>query len=406
MSDREEVKIICRRLGLETISSGKYEGDKLVFLALPYEQISDLPPGIFDKLTSLRRLIIKFTKITILPPKIFDKLTSLEELDLSNNQISKLPPRIFEKLTSLNKLLLDTNHISVLPQGIFDSLRSLNYLWLNGNRITNLPPGILDELTALSGFSLRSNQISMLPRGIFDKLTSLKFLDLDDNQISELPQGIFDKLTSIKNINLRGNQISVPPEIYNKSYLHTEIQKLRDQINSWYELRKQQETKREEKEAHAIIKILKIISQVRVDIPMTLPRLSELVNSDKEYTENILKSILDQQSDLGEYLSLEQVFIKKSEVREEIFTKSTFTDALQKCKSCEDTQSILIRTCTNCGEALPHCNICKRGFVEKDQIIPCPECDNPFHRTHLIAQVQSSGSCPVCKIVLTLSQVS
>lgn len=220
-------------------------------------------------------------------------------------------------------------------------------------------------------------------------------------KFTRIPIGICS-LTSLNALYLEFNKIK--PSGQNRPYYTSEMGPLRERLCLE---RKQLESKDlENKIISKIQNILNIVSQVRVDIPMTLPRLSELVNLDKKNTETILISILDQQPDLGEYLTLEQVFIKKSEVKEEIFTKSTFTDSLQICKHCDDSQSILIRTCTNCEEALPYCNICKRGFAEKDQITNCPECDNPFHRTHLIAQVQSSGSCPVCRNPLTLAQVS
>lgn len=290
---------------------------------------------------------------------------------------------------------------------------------LHGLGLKELPHGIFDKLSSLVTITLGNNKLKELPEGIFDHNSSIRALDLSHNKLKELPHGIFDQLPLLEHLHLDGNLITTPSGVENKRYSGKVVKKLVKEMNKWYELKADGKTKsrpshivtwedldkrKHVKEVVLIQQILKIISQVRVDIPMTLLRLSELVELEKDKSEKILESILDQQPDLGEYLPLEQVFIKKSEVKEEIFTQSSFKDSLQKCPQCGDNQSILIRTCTNCGEPLPHCNICKRGFVEKDQNAPCPECYNPFHKIHLMAQIQSSGSCPICKTSLNTSQ--
>ena len=77
--------------------------------------------------------------LTSLPPGIFDKLTALVFLDLSGNALTSLPPGIFDRLTVLETLLLaDINTLTSLPPGIFDKLTALTRLNLCGNSLTEL----------------------------------------------------------------------------------------------------------------------------------------------------------------------------------------------------------------------------------------------------------------------------
>ena len=79
-------------------------------------------------------------------------------------------------------------------------------------------------------------------------------------------------------------------------------------------------------------------------------------------------------------------------------------DALQTCSECGNTQSIIARTCTACGNELPFCNLCKRGYGEREVTASCQECKNIFHRQHLLPFVQSKGQCPICNVKMTITQ--
>ena len=58
--------------------------------------MTSLPAGIFDDLTSLRRLYLKDNRLTALPAGIFDKLSALEEVILTYNGDSQLDSGLFE----------------------------------------------------------------------------------------------------------------------------------------------------------------------------------------------------------------------------------------------------------------------------------------------------------------------
>ncbi|MHA2250459.1 MAG: hypothetical protein ACXAD7_08850 [Candidatus Kariarchaeaceae archaeon] len=149
-----------------------------------------------------------------------------------------------------------------------------------------------------------------------------------------------------------------------------------------------------------------LLKQLQPNIPISLHRLSELAKLSSQEVEKVIISVLSEDPTLGQYLHLEQVFIKDASGRQTTISEgsSTMVDTLQTCPRCKETLSVLVRKCTNCQEDLAFCNICKRGFTASDQIVDCPECENRFHRAHLLGYIQSQGSCPVCKNSLVMNQ--
>ena len=167
--------------------------------------LSELPRGIFDELTTLEKLDLTRAKLGSLPSGFFDELTALKELYLFGNVLSILPASIFDKNTALTFLGLSTNDLSILPAGIFDNLIALTGLGLNYNDLSSLPAGIFDKLTVLTGLNLSNNKFSSLPEGLFKHLTTLTNLELSNNQLNSLPEGIFEGLTVLEDLNLYGN---------------------------------------------------------------------------------------------------------------------------------------------------------------------------------------------------------
>ncbi|MYE87715.1 leucine-rich repeat protein, partial [Candidatus Poribacteria bacterium] len=170
-------------------------------------QLSSLPAGIFDQLTSLTSLNLWYNRLNSLPSGVFDQLTNLTTLNLQQNNLTSLPSDIFDPLTSLTFLSLLFNDFSSLPSGIFDQLTSLTELKVSGN-YTSLPCDIFDKTASLTRLSLQDSKLTSLPVDIFKNLTSLQNLSLGNNQLTSLPLGIFDKLTSLTSLGLYNNQIT------------------------------------------------------------------------------------------------------------------------------------------------------------------------------------------------------
>ncbi|MDH5403069.1 MAG: hypothetical protein OEZ01_04190 [Candidatus Heimdallarchaeota archaeon] len=178
---------------------------------------------------------------------------------------------------------------------------------------------------------------------------------------------------------------------------HREVQRIDAEVAKEMQAKDKRLTKIEE--------LLTLIKQFRNDVPVLLGRIAELLKISKNEVEIYLKEILVYQENLGEYLELEQVFIKHSVVEkktEEVIqnTASKPFSSLQKCTTCNTTQSVLIRQCINCNNILPYCHICKRGFADGDITKQCPHCTKQFHSVHILAYIQSKGACPVCRKAL------
>ena len=175
---------------------------------------SELPEGLFDDLTGLRRLeMSRLGGLTTLPDGIFDNLTGLADLEFTyNDGLSELPGGAFEGLSNLRELHLRSNKgLTQLPDDAFDNLPNLRYLDLDFNALTELPDGLFDDLTNLEELSMIGNQFTELPDGLFDNLTSLEKLYVAKTQLTELPDGLFDNLTNLEGLSI-GGQFTVLPD--------------------------------------------------------------------------------------------------------------------------------------------------------------------------------------------------
>ncbi|MDH5646686.1 MAG: hypothetical protein OEZ01_11795, partial [Candidatus Heimdallarchaeota archaeon] len=164
----------------------------------------------------------------------------------------------------------------------------------------------------------------------------------------------------------------------------------------------EQEIKEEERKLSLIEELITLIKQFTNDVPISLDRISKLLKIPEKQVESYLKELLVYQENLGDYLELEHIFIKRSQVEDNIEkviqnTNSKPFSSLQECTNCNNTQSVLIRECSNCSAIMPYCQICKRGFTDKDTIRKCQHCNKQFHSVHIRAYIQSKGACPVCR---------
>ena len=91
------------------LTAGDFAGlTGITYLALTNNRLRDIPAGVFDPLTALTTLNLNANGtaagdgLTRLPAGLFDGLAGLTLLRLDQNDLSSLPPRIFEKLTNPN----------------------------------------------------------------------------------------------------------------------------------------------------------------------------------------------------------------------------------------------------------------------------------------------------------------
>ncbi|OLS26329.1 MAG: hypothetical protein HeimC2_15730 [Candidatus Heimdallarchaeota archaeon LC_2] len=152
--------------------------------------------------------------------------------------------------------------------------------------------------------------------------------------------------------------------------------------------------------------------------PIHLLRIAERLNKSVDYIYDTTLLLIERKLLMGKIhtsgsidskdhqLELTHIESKRLETLNEHneTNNPSIIDALQTRSECGNAQSIIARTCTACGKELPFCNLCKRGYGEREVTVSCKECENIFHRQHLLAFVQSKGQCPICSVKMTITQ--
>ena len=173
------------------------------------EVLFDIPPVIFERAATLRKLSLARNAIDRLgPAPLLAQLTSLRVLDLHSNRLCVLPDEI-ASLLHLKVLDVSCNELTALPDAIAQ-LSHLSTLRLSKNKVRHLP-AVIGEMAALRKLDVRLNRLVALPREI-GNLDGLRTLDLRLNRLTKLPATIRG-LTSLTSLKLSGNDVVLPPEI-------------------------------------------------------------------------------------------------------------------------------------------------------------------------------------------------
>ncbi|XP_034942189.1 peroxidasin [Chelonus insularis] len=150
--------------------------------------------------TSVRCMFQGLTKI----PKIPANTTIL---DLRFNEIDDLPVGVFHGLKHLDTILLNDNKIKHLKKHTFSGLRNLKILNLHNNHITLIAPGTFAHLPNLRQLHLHSNKLTEILAGTFNDLPKLERLFLQNNQIRRLPANAFENIGFMTRLRLDFNPL-------------------------------------------------------------------------------------------------------------------------------------------------------------------------------------------------------
>ncbi len=158
--------------------------------------------------------------------------------------------------------------------------------------------------------------------------------------------------------------------------------------------------------------VLELTKKFHPNVPVTLERIATLANLSQKVVETYLRDLTKSMPEIGEFLELEQVFIRqysddqdvhafvnlaREKYRAEIIGKSV----QPTCIYCQNEFDEIDRTkttlCQNCGKEAPSCPICKQSMFYGEDLVTEKNCGNVFHKDHIVMWIRSEKLCPVCK---------
>lgn len=200
------------RCGLVSITAQDLTGvgRTLRTLALPFNELLQIPTSALSELESLKVLDLQHNKLKLLREGMVGMNAQITTLDFSNNEIATIGPNAFLGLEeSLEYLVLKSNKLTenqLLPLAVLRNLKTLN---LAINSIRNIPSLALDGMQKLHTLNLRLNNIAHLRLEPFNQIkSSLVDLELSQNEIIYLEKGFFQDFTALEVLQME-NQNSV-----------------------------------------------------------------------------------------------------------------------------------------------------------------------------------------------------
>lgn len=135
-------------------------------------------------------------------------------IELSSNDITEIPAGLFDKMTSITHINIYGNKLETLPKGIFDKNENLSTLWMSGNKLKDLDKDLLAKNKKIKEIDLSNNGIETLPAGFLKDASRLEKFHASDNKLTCLDGVLADKYRRLKVININNNQLISLPEAF------------------------------------------------------------------------------------------------------------------------------------------------------------------------------------------------
>ncbi|XP_018024567.1 chaoptin [Hyalella azteca] len=204
-------------------------------LDLSYNNLTDIPENIFDRIDSLKWLSLAHNKLILDPKKSFNGFTyTLQYLNMLGEYMGIIPMDALKNMRNVRtfafstfpgfylsnedfvgfgpaveKLYLMNNEISSVKALAFEHVPGLKVLDLSHNVINSFDNrafanvGGLEELRVSSGLTL-----TRLPPQPFHYLINLRILDLSNNKLTFLQNDCLSHMKKLRHLNLEDNKIS------------------------------------------------------------------------------------------------------------------------------------------------------------------------------------------------------
>ena len=150
-------------------------------------------------------------------------------------------------------------------------------------------------------------------------------------------------------------------------------------------------------------KIVEFLSTVRSDLDIALPRIAKIVKFPEKRVHELLVQLIEEYPGIGEYLKIEQVFIRKQD------SDVIFRELKAKYSTCYycgmPVDATDLSNCPNCDDEIIECNLCKLPITFGEDLAQCILCGAKSHLTHLEEWVKKHGLCPTCLQDISLEGV-
>ncbi|KAK0397343.1 hypothetical protein QR680_002091 [Steinernema hermaphroditum] len=159
---------------------------KLTDLDLSDNLINYIGKNAFENMDSLKVLRLSHNNLKHLRQEMFhdDLGFKLHKLFLDYNDIAELPDGVFKNLGNLHTLVLDGNVLTNFSKKSFLGLSNLQELSMDYCNIEKLPVDVFDELINLKRLSLRGNKFVKIPKAV-NSITHLEILDMSKTHVAE-----------------------------------------------------------------------------------------------------------------------------------------------------------------------------------------------------------------------------
>eukprot|EP00122_Pirum_gemmata_P003618 Pgem_evm1s3272 len=200
--------LLAMRVGLNKIPDDLCKLEKLTFLYMGYNNISEIQTNDFMHCNSITTLELSHNSITLISDKAFSHFPNLDMLYLHGNKLSNLPDAL-KSVNSLRALEFSHNHIGIINNGDFKKLSSLTFLSLANTSLTTIEKDAFNSVNnTLSSLILQDNYFTKIPLPI-SNLKNLGLLLFNQNQISKIESNSFKNLKKLSFLHFADNFISI-----------------------------------------------------------------------------------------------------------------------------------------------------------------------------------------------------